>query len=82
MRVKHGTKFRVVITCGLSTHRDPCSDDIVPAEHLDGHLTVAAVMHGKVSGHDSGIRVKQRVSLVDPSDELTGDQLCDCARCA
>ena len=81
MRVKHGTKVRVVIKCGIASHGDPCSDEIVPIEHLEAHSDVNAFMHGKVSGSDSGVRVTRTVTLVDPTDELTGDQLCDCADC-
>jgi hypothetical protein len=82
MLVAHDATFRVVITCGLSMHGDPCSDDVVPARSLDGHLTVQSVIHGKVSGYDSGIRVKQRTTLIDPERNLLGDgKLCPCAEC-
>jgi len=82
MLVAHDAMLRVVITCGLSAHGDPCSDSLVPAASLDGHLVVQSVIHGKVSGYDSGIRVKQRVSLVNPDRDLLGDgKLCPCERC-
>lgn len=79
MLVRHDAEIRVVVRCGLTFHGNPCSDTIVPAYLLDAHLTVQSITHGKVSGMDSGIRVKYRYSLVNPErDTLVDGQLCDC----
>lgn len=76
MRLKHGTNVRVRCERGWVGP----SDDLVPLEHLGAHLTVLAVMHGKVSGLSAGDGAKVRVT-VDKADVLVGDQLCDCERC-
>lgn len=82
MLVRHDAELRVVTTCGLSMHGDPCSDTTVEARLLDAHLTVQAFMHGKVSGMDSGIRVSCSYSLVNPDRDALGDgKLCDCKEC-
>jgi hypothetical protein len=82
--VRHDAEIRVVIECGLSLHDSPCSDSIVEARLLDTHLAVSgSFMHGKVSGMDSGVRVKARYSLVHPErDTLVDGQLCDCRYCS
>lgn len=82
MLVAHDATFHVVIRCGLSSHGNPCNDSHVEPELLDGHLTVQAVLHGKVSGYDSGIRVTQRVTLDNPTRNLLGNgKLCPCDKC-
>ena len=82
MRVRHDARVRVVIKCGLPGHHRPCSDDVMEVRLLDAHLAVAAVTHGKVSGMDSGVRVRSRVTLVDPTrDVLQDGQTCPCAEC-
>ena len=80
--VRHDAELRVVTKCGLSAHGNPCSDTIVEARHLDAHLTVQSFMHGKVSGMDSGIRVRCSYKLVNPErDVLVDGQLCPCDEC-
>lgn len=59
------TPLRVRVTCNQRGHRRPCSDDVMEARLVDAHLQVVAFCHGKVSGMDSGVRVKYRLSRVE-----------------
>lgn len=81
--VRHDAKVRVVIRCGLSGHPNPCSDSVVEARMLDAHLAISgSYVHGKVSGRDSGIRVRATYRLVNPERDALGDgELCTCAEC-
>lgn len=82
VNVRHDATVHVVIKCGYSFHGDPCNDSIIPITHLDAHLAVMSVMHGKVSGYDSGIRVTQSWELANPErDILKKGELCTCKEC-
>ena len=82
IHVRHDADLRVIVRCGLSSHGNPCEDVVLKPDVLDAHLSIAAVMHGKVSGMDSGIRVTYRISLVNPKrDKLRKGQLCTCNEC-
>jgi hypothetical protein len=87
-RFKHGTEIRFKLTAGTEV----LEDTVMPLDQLDGHLTVCGVMYNRlaVSGGVSwwnpstGYAVakpKWSIDTVNPSDELTGDQLCDCSKC-
>ena len=65
MMVPHDTPIEVTITCNAQGHSKPCAKYVVPAYQLDADATVQAVMHGKVSGMDSGIRVRRRIRIVE-----------------
>lgn len=88
MRLKHGTKVRFRLTSGAAV----LEDDVIDVELLGGHLTLMGFMYNTLTmsggvawGLPSTGRPIDRptwtASLVDPTDELTGDQLCDCAPC-
>ena len=51
MLVRHDAKLKVVTTCGIFIHGNPCSNDIIEAKYLDERLSIIAFMHGKVSGY-------------------------------
>jgi hypothetical protein len=87
-RFKHGTTFHFVVRAG----REELERSIVPIESLNGAVTRCAVMYNRlaVSGGVSWwnpstgyaiAKPKWSIELVDPSDELTEGQLCDCERC-
>lgn len=79
---RHDAELHVVITCGLSSHGEPCDDSIIPAYELEAHLTLMAVMHGKVSGYDSGVRVQWAYEFVNPERDVLADgEPCTCKEC-
>lgn len=59
------TPLRVKVTCNMPGHKRPCSNDVMEAALIDAHLQVVAFCHGKISGMDSGIRVRYRLSRVE-----------------
>lgn len=88
MRVKHGTKVRFRLTSGGAV----LDDTVMDVELLGGHLTLMGFMYNGLT-MSGGVhwclpstgrpidRPKWSAELVDPSDELTGDQLCECKTC-
>ena len=88
LRVKHGTLIRFKLTAGPEV----LEETVMPITDLGAHLTVCGVMYNRLAvsggvawGHPGDghpiSKPKWTFDLVDPSDELTGDQLCDCAKC-
>lgn len=88
MRVKHGTKIRFRLSSGGQV----LEDSVMDIELLGAHLTLMGFMYNGLT-MSGGVhwcapatgrsisRPKWSAELVDPSDELTGDQLCECATC-
>lgn len=83
MLVRHDAELEVVIRCNAAGHSKPCSKSIIIAPTLDAHLAISgSYMHGKVSGMDSGIRVRASYKLVNPKrDVLKNGELCPCKDC-
>jgi len=80
--VRHDADIHLKVKCGLSGHPNPCVDRVVKASELDAALTVQSYIHGKISGYDSGIRVKANYKLVNPErDLLKNGELCNCQEC-
>lgn len=79
--VRHDAQLRVITKCDAG-HSQPCNNSIIPAPNLDAHMAIEAYKHGKVSGYDSGIRVRCTYKLVNPKrDVLKDGELCPCADC-
>lgn len=80
--VRHDAELKITTRCDMVGHKQPCSNIIVPAPHLDAHMAVEAYKHGKISGRDSGVRVRCTYKLVNPErDVLKEGQFCTCADC-
>jgi len=91
MRVKHGTMFKVTVIDRDT--REPLEEPHeVSAELLGAHMTVRSAMYNANPYSGGGLwhhprtgkrisRPKVQIDLVNPDDELKGDELCDCRDC-
>lgn len=80
--VRHDAELEVTTKCSMPFHTKPCNKTIIVAPTLDAHMAIQAYMHGKVSGMDSGVRVKCTYRLVNPDRDILKDgQLCPCDKC-
>jgi hypothetical protein len=93
MRLKHGSRWRTELTSTedgsliASDEGEVGADEIVSQEFYSLLYNAAGVSGGILWRHPTrgtlypgGVRYRLVVP-VDPTDELTDDQLCDCARC-
>lgn len=89
MRVKHGTKMRCSV---IGDGRVVDVSEDIPIETMGGHETTTSIMFNALT-MSGGIRwrhprtgenyrrVQLQWELMNPEDELHGDELCDCADC-
>jgi cold shock CspA family protein len=88
IRLKHGSQVRFTVTSGRQTLDDRLTD----VELVGAAMTTTSFIYNRLSmsggvswwNPSTGASIaKPKVQLrVRPQDVLTGDQLCDCARCA
>jgi hypothetical protein len=89
MRLKHGSKLRMIVTDKKTDKK--LQEDIIHIEELNSYLTVLGILYnGKTmsGGIDwrhpitsRSIKPQWKYELVDPTDELKEDEECDCEKC-
>lgn len=88
MRVRHGTKVLARISDGKEGR--VVDEKVIDIDEIGVYMAIWSATHGGISGSvdwrdDAGQRLsatpRLNWELVDPADELTGDQLCDCPTC-